>query len=316
MALIPVFFFVSFGVQEVIYALTGYDSSPGTAPLWVNLAAGLPGLAILLIPCIACVVYGRRATRTCVRAGLVPEVLAALVGVAAVVLTAVNLSLPTHSGAGSPGLVRRPEELANDEDCRQQPNQSRDSDQNGALIVSEDGVPRSDPGTDGPGSHHQTEDREQPVVAEGLTAGLPTGYGRHHGGKSGSGDAEESQRQPTRSGRRPDGVRRVSPMLGAHTLVVGPRPRPNEGTKVLQIFPPTRPSDGGCPVAGHCLETFTARSGSSARLAGRRPRGEFALVGLEPGGSSYPGMIATASISTSAPGRACPAVETTVMAVR
>ena len=90
-ALIPVFFFVSFGVQEVIYALTGYDSSPGTAPLWVNLAAGLPGLAILLIPCIACVVYGRRATRTCVRAGLVPEVLAALVGVTAVVLTAVNL---------------------------------------------------------------------------------------------------------------------------------------------------------------------------------------------------------------------------------
>ena len=33
-------------------------------------------------------------------------------------------------------------------------------------------------------------------------------------------------------------------------------------------------------------------------------------------GSSYSGMIATASISTSAPGRACPAVVTTVMAVR
>ena len=34
------------------------------------------------------------------------------------------------------------------------------------------------------------------------------------------------------------------------------------------------------------------------------------------GRSSYSGMIATASISTSAPGRACPAVETTVIAVR
>ena len=90
-ALVPFFFFVSFAAQEGIYALTGYDSSPGTAPLWATLAAGLPGLAILLIPCVAGVVYGRRATRTGVRAGLVPEVFAALLGVGAVVLTLVNL---------------------------------------------------------------------------------------------------------------------------------------------------------------------------------------------------------------------------------
>ena len=90
-ALVPVFFFVSFGAQEGIYALTGYDSSGGTSPLWVNLATGLPGLAILLIPCIVAVVYGRRARRTGVRAGLVPEVFAALLGVGAVVLTLVNL---------------------------------------------------------------------------------------------------------------------------------------------------------------------------------------------------------------------------------
>ena len=90
-ALVPVFFFLSFAAQEGIYALTGYDPSTGSAPLWANLAAGLPGLAIVLIPCIAGVVYGRRATRTGVRAGLVPAVLAALLGVAAVVLTVVNL---------------------------------------------------------------------------------------------------------------------------------------------------------------------------------------------------------------------------------
>lgn len=90
-ALVPVFFFLSFAAQEGIYALTGYDPSTGTAPLWANLAAGLPGLAIVLIPCIAGVVYGGRAVRTGVRAGLVPAVLAALLGVAAVVLTVVNL---------------------------------------------------------------------------------------------------------------------------------------------------------------------------------------------------------------------------------
>ena len=91
-ALIPVFFFLSFAVQTVIYALTGHDPSTGDVPpLWANLAAGLPGLAILLVPCVAGVVYGWRAARAGVRAGLVPAVLSALLGVGAVVLTVVNL---------------------------------------------------------------------------------------------------------------------------------------------------------------------------------------------------------------------------------
>jgi hypothetical protein len=51
----------------------------------------------------------------------------------------------------------------------------------------------------------------------------------------------------------------------------------------------------------------TALSSATRRVTPLRPRSV---------GSSYSGMIATASISTSAPGRACPAVETTVMAVR
>ncbi|GAA4405526.1 hypothetical protein GCM10023168_19310 [Fodinibacter luteus] len=90
-ASIPLFFVVSFVAQTVIYALTGYDPSSGTVPLWANLAAGLPGLAIVLVPCVAGVVYGWRAVRAGVRAGLVPAVLAALLGVGAVVLTAANL---------------------------------------------------------------------------------------------------------------------------------------------------------------------------------------------------------------------------------
>lgn len=89
--LVPVFFALSFVAQTVIYALTGYDPSTGTVPLWANLAAGLPGLAILLVPCVAGVVYGWRAARAGVRAGLVPAVLAVLLGVGAVVLTVANI---------------------------------------------------------------------------------------------------------------------------------------------------------------------------------------------------------------------------------
>ena len=91
-ALVPVFFLISFVVQTVIYALTGHDPSTGDVPpLWANLAAGIPGLAILLVPCIGGVVYGRQAVRAGVRAGLVPAVVGVILGLGAVVLTLVNL---------------------------------------------------------------------------------------------------------------------------------------------------------------------------------------------------------------------------------
>jgi hypothetical protein len=86
-ALVPAFFLAAFAAAQGIYALTGHDPSAGaTPPLWADLAAGLPSLVILLVPCIAGVVYGRRASRAGVRAGLVPAVIAALLGVGAVLL--------------------------------------------------------------------------------------------------------------------------------------------------------------------------------------------------------------------------------------
>jgi hypothetical protein len=85
--LVPVFFLAAFAAAQGIYALTGYDPSAGaTAPRWADLAAALPFLAILLIPCIAGVVYGRRAARAGVRAGLAPAAVAALLGVGALLL--------------------------------------------------------------------------------------------------------------------------------------------------------------------------------------------------------------------------------------
>ena len=85
--LVPVFFFAAFAAAQGIYALTGYDPSAGaTPPLWADLAAGLPFLAIVLIPCVRAFVYGRRAARAGVRAGLAPAAVAVLLGVGAVLL--------------------------------------------------------------------------------------------------------------------------------------------------------------------------------------------------------------------------------------
>ena len=91
-ALVPVFFF-TFAAAQGIYALTGFDpSAAATPPLWADLAAGLPALAILLIPCVSGVVYGRRAARASVRAGLLPATIAALLGVGAVLLVFLNMA--------------------------------------------------------------------------------------------------------------------------------------------------------------------------------------------------------------------------------
>jgi hypothetical protein len=70
-----------------------------------------------------------------------------------------------------------------------------------------------------------------------------------------------------------------------------------------------------------CLARFSGSAGELWALSAGRSTGAHhqGLPGTQAStelGSSYSGMIATASISTSAPGRACPAVETTVMAVR
>lgn len=86
--LVPVFFFLAFAAAQGIYVLTGYDPSAGAnPPLWADLAAGLPALAILLVPCVAGVVYGVRAHS---RAGSLAAFVAGVLGLGAVVLVAFN----------------------------------------------------------------------------------------------------------------------------------------------------------------------------------------------------------------------------------
>lgn len=90
-ALVPAFFAVSFVVQTGIYAWTGYDPSAGDVPLSASLAAAVPGLAIVLVPCVAAVFYGLRASREGDRTGGIPAGFGALLAIGATVLTLLNL---------------------------------------------------------------------------------------------------------------------------------------------------------------------------------------------------------------------------------
>ena len=90
-ALVPAFFALSFVVQTGIYAWTGYNPSAGDVPLSASLAAAVPGLAILLVPCVAALVHGVRASRGGDRTGAIPAAFGALLAIGATVLTLLNL---------------------------------------------------------------------------------------------------------------------------------------------------------------------------------------------------------------------------------
>lgn len=60
-ALIPVTFMVAFAIGEGSYAALGYQPEDATEPVWVALVAGVPAIAVFLVPCCAAVLYGNRA---------------------------------------------------------------------------------------------------------------------------------------------------------------------------------------------------------------------------------------------------------------
>ena len=94
-ALIPVFFFVSFVVGQGLYGLMGYlPEDP--MPLWVDLVASLSALAVFLLPCGFAVWYGERANAAGQRAGLAPLAVGAIAGLGILVLTLVTLLSTPH----------------------------------------------------------------------------------------------------------------------------------------------------------------------------------------------------------------------------
>lgn len=89
-ALVPVFFFLGFALGEGLYALLGYRPENADAPVWVNLVVAVPVVVVVLIPCAAAVLFGRRATQRGDRSGVYPLVIGAIAGVGLLVLTIVS----------------------------------------------------------------------------------------------------------------------------------------------------------------------------------------------------------------------------------
>jgi hypothetical protein len=88
--LIPLFLFISFALSYLLYDLFGYKPENNNAPLWVDLVVGLVGVVIFLVPCVAAMIYGRRASRSGDRRGLFPLGIGAVAACALLVLTVVT----------------------------------------------------------------------------------------------------------------------------------------------------------------------------------------------------------------------------------
>lgn len=89
--LIPVFFFLALVVGQVLYSLMGYLPEDAGIPLWVDLVATIPTIAVFLVPCTAAVLYGRRANSLGARGGLIPLSIGALAGLGLLILSIVTI---------------------------------------------------------------------------------------------------------------------------------------------------------------------------------------------------------------------------------
>lgn len=90
-ALIPVFFLLSFVLGYVLYDLFGYKAEDDDAPFWVDLVCTVAILVVSLAPCGAAVRFGRGAMGNGDRRGLLPMGIGALVGLGLTILSLVNL---------------------------------------------------------------------------------------------------------------------------------------------------------------------------------------------------------------------------------
>lgn len=91
LAVIPLFLILAMAVGEGLYTLFGYQPN-ADVPFWVNLAASVPALLVMLVPTVTSVSYGWRAYRRGDRRAVVPAVLALLIGLWFTVLTVIGLA--------------------------------------------------------------------------------------------------------------------------------------------------------------------------------------------------------------------------------
>ena len=88
--LIPVFFVLAIGAGEGVISLLGYTAGRGNNPIWVSLVSDLAAIAVVLLPCLAAVIFGRRARKAGDGRGLIPVVLGTVAGLGWLTLTIVS----------------------------------------------------------------------------------------------------------------------------------------------------------------------------------------------------------------------------------
>ena len=89
-ALIPVFFLIAIGVGEGVISLLGYTAGEVNNPIWATVVTDLAAIAVVLLPCLAAVIFGRRAYKAGNRWGLFPAVLGTVAGLGSLILTIVT----------------------------------------------------------------------------------------------------------------------------------------------------------------------------------------------------------------------------------
>ncbi len=87
--LIPVFFFIAIAAGEGVISLLGYPVG-GSSPMWVSLVSSLAALAVVLLPSLAAVFFGRRAWKAGDHRGLFPAILGTVAGLGWLTLTIVS----------------------------------------------------------------------------------------------------------------------------------------------------------------------------------------------------------------------------------
>lgn len=95
-ALIPVFFVLAMVVGQVLYSMMGYLPER-TVPLWVDLVASAGALVVVLIPCAAAVLLGRRTRSAGDRRGLGPLAVGSIAAIGVVVLTLITIASAPHA---------------------------------------------------------------------------------------------------------------------------------------------------------------------------------------------------------------------------
>jgi len=87
--LIPVFFVLAIAFGEGTSSLLGYNNG-GSYPTWVGLVSDAVATVVCLAPCVAAVLFGRKARELSVRAAIVPIVIGYVVGAGWLLMTIVS----------------------------------------------------------------------------------------------------------------------------------------------------------------------------------------------------------------------------------